>query len=536
VDRLPAERKRALITAIGEALWGSRWQADMARAVSVHEDTVAAWKRGLKSPRDTVFDTLRAHIVERRTELGILLDELAPSTRRGKTRMITKFLTSVAGRHPESYSPSTADAGDPPFVFGRSGPSTDAALVALPVSGNVISFATSRQPMTAVFAAHLLAPDARASRPAIVFDRNGELLALTRRRREQLGRKVVVIAPGENGPSINLLTTLVRDGEHLERDAADLARLMVKDCHDHAASARSLIAAAIVELYDSGKPRTFVELDSLVEQIYRCFIGDNSPLTLEDLTLLGRARILKAGLLELRKTSLQVSADVAEIAWNSLEWVMVYCQHPIAIQEHSDIDLAAVMAGDADLFVTYDPEELDLLSQWVPILAGAPHILAGRNAIRPVQVIVDHADGVGPITIMQDAFRLGAFHGVQYWLRALSPNELKSAYPNAEAILANAAAVTFFGASPQDMKTSFDLSALGGVHVFLKGSRPAPVTRPVLSPEETRHLGADEIVIIHWNAKDGPLRAYLPNVHKDAAFEGLPVGTRHVAAGVGATV
>ncbi|MBM6595413.1 hypothetical protein [Microvirga pudoricolor] len=80
-DRLSATDVQALITAAGEALWGSRWQAEMARALSVHRDTVHDWKTGVSTPRVNVLDKLRELLAERRVEIASVLERLDLSNR-----------------------------------------------------------------------------------------------------------------------------------------------------------------------------------------------------------------------------------------------------------------------------------------------------------------------------------------------------------------------------------------------------------------------------------------------------------------------
>lgn len=65
-----------LITEIGEALWGDRWQSDMARALGVHKDTVQDWRQERAEPRLGVFIDLGRIVDERIARLGGLRSQL----------------------------------------------------------------------------------------------------------------------------------------------------------------------------------------------------------------------------------------------------------------------------------------------------------------------------------------------------------------------------------------------------------------------------------------------------------------------------
>jgi type IV secretory pathway TraG/TraD family ATPase VirD4 len=96
-----------------------------------------------------------------------------------------------------------------PVVFGKTDSRPDAPLIKVPVHGNILTFAPARSGVTSSFIAHLLAPGVAAASkslpggsPAIVFDPNGEMLAATRKRREELGRAVIQVSPPRNGRSL----------------------------------------------------------------------------------------------------------------------------------------------------------------------------------------------------------------------------------------------------------------------------------------------------------------------------------------------
>jgi hypothetical protein len=62
-----------LIRTVGPALWGTRWQTDMAERLGVNDRTVRRWVSGREVPRPGVWTELIAIIRERRDALGELL-------------------------------------------------------------------------------------------------------------------------------------------------------------------------------------------------------------------------------------------------------------------------------------------------------------------------------------------------------------------------------------------------------------------------------------------------------------------------------
>jgi hypothetical protein len=58
----------AVIALVGPALWGERWQSEMARALGVNKDTVQDWRQGRSEPKPGVWFDLK-DIVEQRRDL-----------------------------------------------------------------------------------------------------------------------------------------------------------------------------------------------------------------------------------------------------------------------------------------------------------------------------------------------------------------------------------------------------------------------------------------------------------------------------------
>ena len=70
-----------LIERAGQALWGDRWQTEMARAIKVNKDTVQDWRQGRSTPRSGVYVDLLRVANERSGQIKDLLHALEIASR-----------------------------------------------------------------------------------------------------------------------------------------------------------------------------------------------------------------------------------------------------------------------------------------------------------------------------------------------------------------------------------------------------------------------------------------------------------------------
>lgn len=65
-----------LLTQVGEALYGPRWQSEMARELGVADRTVRRWVAGEMEPPAGVWDDLLGLVGERQGALRLLVSPL----------------------------------------------------------------------------------------------------------------------------------------------------------------------------------------------------------------------------------------------------------------------------------------------------------------------------------------------------------------------------------------------------------------------------------------------------------------------------
>ncbi|EPY03503.1 hypothetical protein K678_00290 [Magnetospirillum fulvum MGU-K5] len=70
----------ALIAAVGQSLFGTHWQTDMAAALSVSDRTVRRWAAGTDAPRAGVWTDLHRLCLERAQALDDLAEQLKGAT------------------------------------------------------------------------------------------------------------------------------------------------------------------------------------------------------------------------------------------------------------------------------------------------------------------------------------------------------------------------------------------------------------------------------------------------------------------------
>lgn len=70
------EKDPPLLTDIGRALWGERWQTEMSRALDVTDRTIRGWAAGERPTPTGVFVDLLRIVIERQSALDDLIAKI----------------------------------------------------------------------------------------------------------------------------------------------------------------------------------------------------------------------------------------------------------------------------------------------------------------------------------------------------------------------------------------------------------------------------------------------------------------------------
>jgi type IV secretory pathway TraG/TraD family ATPase VirD4 len=514
----------------------------MARAVSVHEDTVNAWKRGTKVPRDAVFDKLQAHVVERRHELGFLLDQLAQSSRhRSSSLSFSNAALNLVSGIRRIFTPSrkaeTAHAAGvkalaklqrtegPRFILGKLGEGAGSPLLDVPVDGNVITVAATRTGGTTAFISHLLAPGDGRGHATLAFDKNGEMLAAVRTRREQLGRKVVELpVRGSKAVHLNLLNTLVRDG-YVEEDARQVTALLFPETGHFHSLARRLVESVIAYVFTVDEPLTFARLHLWIEQIRNAILGLPSAFDPARIPELGR---FVASLRDMREQDTYEFDALFSVVDGGTGWM----EHTLATassqnltEEWSTFDPDDLLDGGTDVFVTYSAQERERFAPWLRLLAAAPLIVEARRdpvSTSALQVLVGEADQLGNIATLPAHFRLGRTSKVRYWLRVLALQSLNDLYgEDARELTANAGALSFHGGATCRFEAGA-ISAILGDGTFVHEASKLQVLRPLFDARDIASVGEGEVIVaVRQGKQKAVFYGHVDDYETDAPFEGL---------------
>lgn len=302
--------------------------------------------------------------------------------------------------------------------------------------------------------------------PVVALDVKGELFSVTRRHRESIGQRVVVLNPlGRVEPSADRFNPLdyVRDDpDHITADAEVLADGLVVPEGDAGAHfyimARNLVAAAIevvvVATRDEPEARnlnTVADLFSsgkVVETLEAWRdAGDSVSLS----AARAAAAVLNAG--EKERGSILTTVSKA-FAWTSSPPMRGFL-------EQSDFDLDDLIAGTTDLFLVVPVDQLARLSVFlrlmVNIIAGvAMREMGQRNLSRPLLLVLDEFTRLGRMQKLVDIATVAAGAGVEALFVTQDRAQISSVYRDGEAdtLLGSCATVRVFNLGRTDTKTA----------------------------------------------------------------------------------
>ena len=345
--------------------------------------------------------------------------------------------------------------------------------------------------------------------PVIVIDPKGENVAITARRRREMGHRVIVLDPlevtGQTPDSLNPLNLVDPLNPLGVDDAAALAAaLLPQTGSDRDAfwisRGRELLLGLICHVLVDLPP----ERRSLAT--VREVLHEGAANTGGMAARLGTSRHPEA-----RRTAgmLNIAADSTVGGYVALAQEGIDVMRGPLVQRHtarSTFALGDVTRGEPlSIFIVVPPHMLEplgsLLRLWVGVLMTAIMRRRARPALSTL-LVLDEAAQLGPLAQLRQAITLLRGYGLQTWSFWQDPSQLKRLYPaDWPTMINNCRAVQCFGANT--MLAAREMAALVGYH----------------DPDRVLDLERDEMLL--QIAGDEAVIAKVPNYRSDPAFDGL---------------
>lgn len=344
--------------------------------------------------------------------------------------------------------------------------------------------------------------------PVIVIDPKGENVAVTARRRRDLGQKVIVIDPmGVTGAPSDRLNPLDAIQPLTAGDVDDVAALVAALFADYsdpkdafwANRAKDLVIGAILYVI-TDEPAENRHLGR-VREVISAMSG--SPNAVSEMLTLSRhpeAQLVGRSLKGPHDTTI---GSIVSFALDGLSFLRGGdVQESIS---NSTFDLAEVTNGDPlSIFIVLPPDKLEshgrLLRLWIGALMAAL-VRRRRKPARSTLFMLDEAAQLGALPHLRQAMTLMRGYGVQTWSFWQDVTQLQRLYTHDwPTMLNNCKVIQAFGAN--------NLLAARGVCEITGFSDPVGILE--LEPEE----------MILQIAGDEPVIARKPNYITDPAFAG----------------
>ena len=301
---------------------------------------------------------------------------------------------------------------------------------------------------------------------ALVIDPKGQNAAVTARRREELGQRVLILNPfGVHNLSqagFNPLSILDADSPDLARDTAVLAdALIVYGGHGErhwADSARELVQALLLDVVtDPALPdsrRTLAE-------VRRRLTLPRSTLTKEFNRM--SCSPLAGGLLRAKAGRFvdDNSKEIGSIISTAVTQTAVLDFPQIQqATSRTDFDFAELKRTPTTIYLVLPADTLATCGRWLRLMISLALRAMGRTQGKPawpVLFILDEFAALGHLEVIEQAAGLMAGFGVQLWPILQDLPQLQNLYQKRwESFLANAGVIEFF--RPNDMVTAGYLS------------------------------------------------------------------------------